>query len=187
MAQLTKRLATLLAAIVLGTTFLASGANAAVPASDADSIAAVPADSAQTVTVDGGPDRDGVHHRRFCLRLNAVLSRLVTATSSRGSRSSGSWKRSTATRRRRPGQRRLPPTQRHAVIRVSRRRTLGACSAHLRGKHVVVALTLSHQTRVPIGDDDHSRARRHVVVARHRQLIGAGCWHRDDFANARQR
>jgi len=77
MAQLTKRLATLLAAIVLGTTLLASGANAAVPASDADTIAAVPADSAQTVTVDGGLERDGVHHRRFCLRLNAVLSRLV--------------------------------------------------------------------------------------------------------------
>ncbi len=78
MAQLTKRLATLLAAIVLGTTLLASGANAAVPASDAVSIAAVLGDSAQTVTVDGGrPERDGDHHRRFCLRLNAVLTRLV--------------------------------------------------------------------------------------------------------------
>ena len=75
---MTKRLATLLAAIVLGTTLLASGANAAVPTTDAVSIAAIPADSAQTVTEDDGrPERDGIAHRRFCLRLNAVLSRLV--------------------------------------------------------------------------------------------------------------
>ena len=47
---MTKRLATLLAAIVLGTTLLASGANAAVPTSDTISIAAIP--------VDLGADRD---------------------------------------------------------------------------------------------------------------------------------
>ena len=74
---MTKRLATLLAAIVLGTTLLASGANAAVPTSDRMTIAAIPADSAQIVTVDEGPERDGLLHRRFCLRLNTVLTRLV--------------------------------------------------------------------------------------------------------------
>lgn len=75
---MTKRLATLLAAIVLGTTLLASGANAAVPTTDVVSVAAIPGDSSQTVTEDDGrPERDGIAHRRFCLRLNAVLSRLV--------------------------------------------------------------------------------------------------------------
>jgi hypothetical protein len=78
MTQLTKRLATLLAAIVLGTALLATGANAAVPTPGTVSIAAVPADSGQTITEDDGrPEREGIHHRRFCLRLNAVLSRLV--------------------------------------------------------------------------------------------------------------
>lgn len=78
MAQLTKRLATVLAAIVLGTTLLASGANAAAPASDPVSIAAVPVDTAHTTTVDGDPtDRDGEQHRRFCARLNTALTRLV--------------------------------------------------------------------------------------------------------------
>jgi hypothetical protein len=73
-----KRLATLLAAIVLGTTLLATGANAAIPMTGTVGIAAVPADSGQTVTEDDGrPEREGIHHRRFCLRLNAVLSRLV--------------------------------------------------------------------------------------------------------------
>lgn len=74
---MTKRLATLLAAIVLGTTLLATGANAAVPATEVVSIAAVPADSGQIVTVDEAPERDGLLHRRFCLRLNTVLTRLV--------------------------------------------------------------------------------------------------------------
>ncbi len=75
---MTKRLATLLAAIVLGTTLLATGANAAVPTTGTVSVAAVPAESGQTVTEDEGrPERDGIAHRRFCLRLNAVLSRLV--------------------------------------------------------------------------------------------------------------
>lgn len=74
---MTKRLATLLAAIVLGTTLLASGANAAVPASDPMTTAGIPGDSAQTVSVDEGPERDGLLHRRFCLRLNTVLTRLV--------------------------------------------------------------------------------------------------------------
>lgn len=78
MTQLTKRLATLLAAIVLGTTLLATGANAALPTTGVVSLAAIPADSGLTVTEDDGrPERDGIHHRRFCLRLNAVLSRLV--------------------------------------------------------------------------------------------------------------
>ena len=78
MTQLTKRLATLLAAIVLGTTLLATGGNAAVPTTSVVSVAAIPADSGQTVTEDDGrPEREGIHHRRFCLRLNAVLSRLV--------------------------------------------------------------------------------------------------------------
>lgn len=77
MAQLTKRITILLATIVLGTTLLASGANAAVFAPEAISIASVP-DLVQTVTVDGGrPDRDGDHHRRFCVKVNALLSRLV--------------------------------------------------------------------------------------------------------------
>jgi hypothetical protein len=75
---MTKRLATLLAAIVLGTTLLATGANAAVPTTNVARVAAIPADSGQTVTEDDGrPEREGIHHRRFCLRLNAVLSRLV--------------------------------------------------------------------------------------------------------------
>jgi hypothetical protein len=78
MTQMTKRLATLLAAIVLGTALLATGANAAIPTTGVVSIASIPADSGQTVTEDEGrPERDGIHHRRFCLRLNAVLSRLV--------------------------------------------------------------------------------------------------------------
>ena len=78
MAQLTKRLATLLATLVLGTTLLASGANAAVPASDAVSRSALQADLGQTVTVDGDrKERDGDHRRRFCAKLNALLSRLV--------------------------------------------------------------------------------------------------------------
>lgn len=75
---MTKRLATLLAAIVLGTTLLASGASAAVPMTGVVGVAAIPADPGQTMTEeDGRPERDGIAHRRFCLRLNAVLSRLV--------------------------------------------------------------------------------------------------------------
>jgi hypothetical protein len=75
---MTKRLATLLAAIVLGTALLATGANAAIPASGTVSVAAIPGGFSQTVTEDEGrPEREGIHHRRFCLRLNAVLSRLV--------------------------------------------------------------------------------------------------------------
>lgn len=75
---MTKRLTTLLATLVLATTLLASGANAAIPASGAVSLASVPTDPTQTVTVDGDrPERDGDHHRRFCVRLNALLSRLV--------------------------------------------------------------------------------------------------------------
>lgn len=75
---MTKRIATLLASIVLGTTLLASGANAAVPATGTTYLTAIPSDVTQAVAVDGDrPARDGVHHRRFCVKLNAVLSRLV--------------------------------------------------------------------------------------------------------------
>ena len=75
---MTKRLTTLLETIVLGTTLLGSGANAAVYATGATSIAAIPADVAQTVTVDGSrPVKDGDHHRRFCAKVNTLLSRLV--------------------------------------------------------------------------------------------------------------
>jgi len=48
---MTKRLTTLLATIVLGTTLLGSGANAAVLATGTETIAAIPADA--------GPDRHG--------------------------------------------------------------------------------------------------------------------------------
>ena len=75
---MTKRLTTLLATIVLGTTLLGSGANAAVYTTGTATIAAIPADVAQTVTVDGNrPVKDGDHHRRFCAKLNTMLSRLV--------------------------------------------------------------------------------------------------------------
>ncbi|MEP6695211.1 MAG: hypothetical protein ABJB39_11270, partial [Chloroflexota bacterium] len=42
-------------------------------------VAVLPADTAQTVTVDGNrPVKDdGDQHRRFCLRLNELLTRLV--------------------------------------------------------------------------------------------------------------
>lgn len=75
---MTKRLGTLLATCVLGTALLASGANAAVPSSERMFVAAIPGDAARTITEDGDPDgRDALHHRRFCIRLNAVLTRLV--------------------------------------------------------------------------------------------------------------
>ena len=75
---MTKRLGTLLATLMLATTFLASGANAAVPSIHTISIAAISSDAVQTVSEEGDPDgRDAALHRRFCLRLNAVLSRLV--------------------------------------------------------------------------------------------------------------
>jgi hypothetical protein len=76
---MTKRLATLLATIVLGTTLLATGANAAVQTTGAVRVQAIPVDAGLTVTEDEGrPEREPrIHHRRFCLRLNAVLSRLV--------------------------------------------------------------------------------------------------------------
>jgi hypothetical protein len=75
---MTKRLTTLLATIVLGTTLLGPGANAAVLATGTQTISVVPADVAQTVTVDGSrPVKDGDHHRRFCAKLNTMLTRLV--------------------------------------------------------------------------------------------------------------
>jgi len=77
---MTKRLSTLLATIVLATTLLASGASAAVPATDAQYNAVIPTDTARTITEEGDrPALEGLHHRRFCLRLNTVLTRLVEA------------------------------------------------------------------------------------------------------------
>ena len=77
---MTKRLGTLLASVVLGTTLLASGANAAAPSFESITRAAIPVDSATTLSEEGDrPALEGIHHRRFCLRLNAVLSRLVDA------------------------------------------------------------------------------------------------------------
>ena len=77
---MTKRIGTVLATLVLGATLLASGANAAVPSTGSMSRAAIPTDSATTITEEGDrPALEGVHHRRFCLRLNTVLTRLVDA------------------------------------------------------------------------------------------------------------
>ena len=76
MTNLTKRITIFLATALLGTTLMGSAAFAAVPASDLATITALPADAAQTVSEDGTqPERD--YHRRFCLKLNAVLTRLV--------------------------------------------------------------------------------------------------------------
>jgi hypothetical protein len=76
MAKLTKRITIFLATAILGTTLMGSAALAAVPTTDLATLNAVPIESAQTVSEDGTqPERD--HHRRFCLRLNAVLTRLV--------------------------------------------------------------------------------------------------------------
>jgi len=76
MANLTKRITIFLATAILGTTLMGSAAFAAVPVSDLATITAVPTGSAQTISEDGTqPERD--YHRRFCLRLNAVLTRLV--------------------------------------------------------------------------------------------------------------
>lgn len=75
---MTKRLTTFLATIVLGTTLLGSGANAAVYTAATDTITVVPADVAQTASVDGDRQgKDGDHHRRFCVKLNTLLTRLV--------------------------------------------------------------------------------------------------------------
>jgi len=76
MTNLTKRITIFLATAILGTTLMGSAAFAAVPVSSAATINAVPAETAWTASEDGTqPERD--HHRRFCLRLNAVLTRLV--------------------------------------------------------------------------------------------------------------
>lgn len=77
---MTKRIGTVLATLVLGTTLLASGANAALPATASLSRAAIPTDPATMLSEEGDrPALEGIHHRRFCLRLNAVLTRLVDA------------------------------------------------------------------------------------------------------------
>ena len=76
MASLTKRITIFLATAILGTTLMGSAAFAAVPVSDLATITAIPVEAAQTLTEDGTqPERD--HHRRFCLKLNAVLTRVV--------------------------------------------------------------------------------------------------------------
>jgi hypothetical protein len=76
MANLTKRITVFLATALLGTALMGSAAYAALPASDLATITAVPTDATRTVTVDGTRP-DGDHHRRFCVKLNALLTRLV--------------------------------------------------------------------------------------------------------------
>jgi len=79
-ATLATRLPLFLATCIFGATLLGSGAYAAVPATDGMAIAAVPTDLSRTVSEDGRTDRDRAerdHHRRFCVKLNEVLSRLV--------------------------------------------------------------------------------------------------------------
>ena len=76
MANLTKRITFFLATAILGTTLLGSAAFAALPVSNSATITAVAAETSWTDNEDGTqPERD--HHRRFCMKLNAVLSRLV--------------------------------------------------------------------------------------------------------------
>ncbi len=79
MASLVKRLSPILATLVLGTTLFGSVAYAAVPIGDAATPTVIPTDTARILGVDGArPERErGDHHRRFCARLNQVLSRLV--------------------------------------------------------------------------------------------------------------
>jgi hypothetical protein len=76
MANLTKQITIFLATALLGTALLGSAASAALPASDLATVNAIPTDVAQTVSVDGTRP-DGDHHRRFCVKLNALLTRLV--------------------------------------------------------------------------------------------------------------
>ena len=82
MATLAKRLPLILATLVLSTTLLGFGAYAATPASDA-TITAITASDPAGATIDSrrgtdrDRDRDGDHHRRLCVKLNEVLSRLV--------------------------------------------------------------------------------------------------------------
>ena len=84
MATLAKRLPLILATLVLSTTLLGLGAYAAEPVSDATITATVANDPAQAALHgerradrDRDRDRDGDHHRRVCVKLNEVLSRLV--------------------------------------------------------------------------------------------------------------
>ncbi len=73
---MTKRISIFLATAILGTTLMGSAAFAAVPTSDLATRTVVTIENPQTVSEDPTqPERD--HHRRFCLRLNAVLTRLV--------------------------------------------------------------------------------------------------------------
>jgi hypothetical protein len=77
---MTKRLGTLLASIVLGTMLLASGANAAAPSFESTSRSAIASETTPVLGEEGDRQAlEGIHHRRFCLRLNAVLTRLVDA------------------------------------------------------------------------------------------------------------
>jgi hypothetical protein len=188
MSQLTKRLATLLAAIVLGTTLLATGANAAVQTTGVVAMQAIPADSGLTVTEDEGrPERDGIHHRRLpAAERGALTSRRQQRHHARAEAEDHGSVQLRPTGDDQAGDDR-PATQPYALTVGEQAPRIGACSAHLRRENVVVALTSSHQARVPVGDDDHRGTRRHVVVARHGQLIGTGRGHRDDFADARQR
>src|SRR5258705_1457468 len=74
--DMTKRFSIFLATAILGTTLMGSAAFAAVPTSDLATRTFVTIENPQTVSEDPTqPER--VHHRRFCLKLNAVLTRLV--------------------------------------------------------------------------------------------------------------
>jgi hypothetical protein len=55
---------------------MGSVAYASIPNTDVASVAAIPTDTARAATEDD-TQTDGAHHRRFCVKLNAVLTRLV--------------------------------------------------------------------------------------------------------------
>jgi hypothetical protein len=76
MANLTKRITIFLATALLGTALMGSAASAAQPTSDLATVTRVSTDVAQTLSVDGTRP-DGDHHRRFCVKLNTLLTRLV--------------------------------------------------------------------------------------------------------------
>ena len=80
MASLIKTFSISLASILFGSTLLAATtAYAAVPSLDGTTIASVPTDASALVAKDGnkGERKDRDHHKRFCMRLDKVLERLV--------------------------------------------------------------------------------------------------------------
>ena len=69
-----------LASILFGSTLLAAAtAYAAAPSTDATAIATLPTDASALVAKDGNKaqHKDKDHHRRFCVRLDKTLERLV--------------------------------------------------------------------------------------------------------------